>query len=158
MFGEEFAVVGVIAATILTNIFICHIVEPHVLYKYGLQRKTTKYYIRNYVYIGVFTLCLVALHFAMRSYATEWKELLVNGSIAVALAIVPSIAAMFADRDFRHYFKHILNKLSKKKVPAAEGGNSVAEEGIVLEEVQAEADVSPSENLPEDSNETSEKP
>ena len=137
--GEEFAVVGVIAATILTNLFICHIVEPHVLYKYGLQKRPSKYYIRNYIYIVVFALCLIALHFCMRSYSNEWKELLVNGCIAVAVALVPSIAAMFADGDFRHYFKHIVNKLFKRKESVQADENGDAKDTATLEKVQAEA-------------------
>lgn len=115
LFGEEFAVVGVIAATILTNLFICHIVEPYVLYRYCLNDALAKYYIRNYLYIFVFIICLVALHFSMRSYVDEWIELLVNGSISVAIASVPIIVAMLADKDFRHYFKRILSRFSKKK-------------------------------------------
>ncbi len=137
--GEEFAVVGVIAATILTNLFICHIVEPHVLYKYGLQKRPSKYYIRNYIYIVVFALCLIALHFCMRSYSNEWKELLVNGCIAVAVALVPSIAAMFADGDFRHYFKHIVNRLFKRKESVQADENGDAKDTATLEKVQAEA-------------------
>lgn len=154
LFGEEFAVVGVIAATILTNVFICHVVEPHVLYKYSLQRKTTKYYIRNYIYIGVFALCLVALHFCMRSYANEWKELLVNGSIAVAIALVPSIVAMGIDSDFRHYIKQIWNKLLKRNVHVTLN----AEEGVASEDIQIEAGNTPPENLPDDSIKTDEEP
>lgn len=154
LFGEEFAVVGVIAATILTNVFICHVVEPHVLYKYSLQRKTTKYYIRNYIYIGVFALCLVALHFCMRSYTNEWQELLVNGSIAVAIALVPSIVAMGIDSDFRHYIKQIWNKLLKRNVHVTLN----AEEGVASEDIQIEAGKTPPENLPDDSIKTDEEP
>lgn len=153
LFGEEFAVVGVIAATILTNIFICHAVEPHVLYKYGLQKKATKYYVRNYVYIGVFALCLVTLHFCMRTHTNEWKELLVNGCIAVAIAIVPSIAAMLADGDFRHYFKQIANKIFKRKASASVCVENRTGESVALNEVQVEFEDDHSENLPHDQNE-----
>lgn len=119
LFGEDFAVVGVIVATIITNLTICHIVEPYVLFKYGLNAKPTKYYIRNYLYIAVFAVSLVALHFCMQSYENEWKELLVNGCIAVAIAIVPCITAVLTNRDFRHHIKNvflkIVNKFRKEK-------------------------------------------
>ena len=75
----------------------------------------------------------------MRSYSNEWKELLVNGCIAVAVALVPSIAAMFADGDFRHYFKHIVNKLFKRKESVQADENGDAKDTATLEKVQAEA-------------------
>ncbi len=114
LFGEDFAVVGVIVATIITNLTICHIVEPHVLYKYALGDKATKFYIRNYLYIVAFAAALVVLHFCMQSYQSEWKELLVNGCIAVAIAVIPCTAAILTDRDFRHHIKNVLLKIKKK--------------------------------------------
>lgn len=107
LFGEDFAVVGVIVATIITNLTICHIVEPHVLYKYGLKSKATGYYIRNYIYVAVFAALLVALNFCLQSYDNEWKELLVNGCIAVAISVIPSIAVILLNKDFRHYFSQL---------------------------------------------------
>ena len=35
--GDELGVVGVIVATIITNLTICHIVEPLVLYKHAFE-------------------------------------------------------------------------------------------------------------------------
>ncbi|MDE7301537.1 MAG: hypothetical protein K2N47_05140, partial [Clostridia bacterium] len=113
-FGEDFAVVGVIVATIITNLTICHIVEPHVLFKYGLKSSTKKYYLRNYVYMLIFAALLVALHFCLQSYDSEWIELLVNGSIAVAIAIVPCVAVVLLNKDFRHYFKQLYQKTRAK--------------------------------------------
>lgn len=148
LFGDDFGVVGVIVATILTNLFICHVVEPHVLYKYGLNRKPTGYYIRNYIYIALFAACLVALHFCLQTYTNEWKELLVNGSIAVAIALVPSIAAMFVDKDFRLHFKNILNRIFKKKVPVNDNVPVVES----AESAKFETEKDQSVNLPNDSN------
>lgn len=114
LLGEDFAVVGVIVATIVTNLTICHLVEPHVLYKYALKSPATKYYLRNYIYIAVFAALLVALHFSMQSYSNQWKELFVNGSIAVAIAILPCIVAVLCNKDFRSYMAVISNKLRQK--------------------------------------------
>lgn len=115
--------VGVIIATIITNIFICHIVEPHVLYKFALQSKTTKYYIKNYIYIFVFAAMLVALHFCLQSYENRWIELAVNGSIALAVAVAPCVVVALIDKDFRHYFLNIFikikNKFKRKSSPDA---------------------------------------
>lgn len=113
-FGEDFAVVGVIVATIITNLTICHIVEPHVLYKYGLKIKTKEYYIRNYLYMVVFAALLVALHFCLQSYDNEWIELLVNGCIAVAISVLPCVAVVLLNKDFRHYFKNLFDRIKHK--------------------------------------------
>lgn len=114
LFGEDFAVVGVIVATIITNMTICHIIEPHVLYKFAFKSKTAKYYIRNYLYIAVFVASLVALHFCLQSYTNEWKELLINGCIALAIAVLPCTVAAFVNKDFRHYMAKIFHKLKNK--------------------------------------------
>lgn len=113
-FGDEFAVVGVIVATIITNLTICHTVEPHVLYKYGLSSSTKKYYLRNYVYMAVFAVALIAMNFSMQINSNEWIELLINGSISIAISLVISAFVIMIDKDFRHYIKIIIDKILKK--------------------------------------------
>lgn len=119
--ADEIGVVGVIVATILTNIFICHVVEPHVLYKYAFHEGVTRYYIKNYLYIVLFSCALIALHFCMVSIGDgtlsmkgEILELLANGLIAVAISVPPCLIAIFSDKDFRHYIGKIMNKAKNK--------------------------------------------
>ncbi len=112
--SEEFSVVGVIAATILTNIFICHTVEPHVLYKYALNYTTKYYYIKNYLYIALFTGTLAGLHFCHVDMAGEWPELLVNGCIAVAVSVIPILIAVLMDKDFCHWCKNLYQRMKRK--------------------------------------------
>ena len=119
IFPSEYNVVGVIVATIITNIFICHIVEPHVLYKYALRTTPRNYYIRNYVYIAVFVGWLVVMHFCMVDISNIWLQMLANGSIAIAMAIPLCVAATLLNKDFRHYFGAVLRRIkSKFKKPA----------------------------------------
>lgn len=113
--GEQFGVVGVIVATIFTNIFICHIVEPHVLHKYALKTSAKVYYIKNYCYIALFTASLVALHFCLQTAAGQLSELFINGFIAVGIAVIPSVIAVLCDRDFRNNLGKILTRFKKKK-------------------------------------------
>lgn len=112
--GPDFAVVGVIVATIITNLFICHIVEPHVLHKYTLHMSAKKYYLKNYSCMALFTVALFALHFCMVTIQNEWLELLVNGCIAVGIAIVPCAIIVIADKDFRHYFGAAIRKIKSR--------------------------------------------
>lgn len=106
--------VGVIVATIITNLFICHIVEPHVLYKYAFKMPAKGYYIRNYAYMAVFAVCLCALHFCMVDLSSRWLELIANGFIAVGIAIVPCVVTVLLNKDFRHYMKVLFEKISNK--------------------------------------------
>ena len=101
-------------ATIITNLFICHIIEPHVWYKYALHSSTKPYYIKNYICIAIFTGMLIALNYCMVSVDGEWLELLINGSIAVGLALIPCTLIIIADKDFRHYLGVFLGKIKRK--------------------------------------------
>ena len=113
VFPEQYSVVGVIVATIITNLFICHIVEPHVLYKYAFKTNTKRYYLLNYLYIAVFTGALVVLHFCMVNIDNQWLELLANGAIAVAIALFVCAVVILLNKDFRYYAKEALKKLKK---------------------------------------------
>jgi O-antigen/teichoic acid export membrane protein len=112
--SDEYKVVGVIVATIITNLLICHIVEPHVLYKYAFKQSAKKYYIRNYLYIVVFAVALVSLNFCMLNMENQWIQLLVNGCISIVISLVIAVIAILIDKDFRHYVKVFLNRIKAK--------------------------------------------
>ena len=114
LFGDEFAVVGVIVATIITNIFICHIVEPHVLFKYEFESKTSKYYLKNYLCIASFVAALFLLNFLMRSNNNVWIELLINGFISVGISLVFILVFLLIDKDFRFYINKFINKFKNR--------------------------------------------
>lgn len=109
-FNDNLAVVGVIIATIITNLFICHIVEPHVLHKYAFDCSAKKYYARIYSYIFVFVAALAALNFCTVRLENKWLELLANGCIAIAFSILPVVGAILSDRDFKDFAKAFLKK------------------------------------------------
>jgi O-antigen/teichoic acid export membrane protein len=107
-------IVGVIVATIITNIFICHIVEPHVLYKYAFKQSAKKYYIQNYLYIAIFALALIGLNFCIVDIDNQWLELLANGGISLAFSFVICTIAILVNKDFRHYIKVFINRIRNK--------------------------------------------
>ena len=111
IFNDDLAVVGVIVATIITNLTICHIVEPHVLHKYAFQTSTKKYYLRNYSYIFTFAITLLVLNFCMVHFENKLVELFVNGCIAVGLSIIPIFCSILLDKDFRYYAKEFLKRV-----------------------------------------------
>ncbi len=114
LFGDEFAVVGVIVATILTNIFICHIVEPHILYKYEFKTKTNRYFLKNYSCIAAFVGALFLLNLCMVKIENVYLELLANGFISVGISLVFVFAFSLLDKDFRFYLKRFIDKAKKR--------------------------------------------
>jgi len=113
-FPEEYQIVGVIVATIITNLLICHIVEPYVLYKYEFKRPVKSYLIRNYGYMAVFCVLLVLLDRVMRSYENEWVELLVNGAISVGISVVLIIVMYICNPLFKNTVISIWKQFKRK--------------------------------------------
>ena len=122
LWGADFAVVGVIVATIITNIFICHIVEPHVLFKYALKSDVKSHYVKNYAYIIIFTGALTALHFCMIDLSSGVANLFANGGISLAFSLTISALVILLDKDFRHYMKNFIIKFKnrRKKIPVTD--------------------------------------
>ena len=121
-FVQWLGVVGVIVATIITNLVICHIVEPYVLYKHAFNQSPKKYYFLNYGLILIFGGFLSILHFCLRSIENMWLNLLVNGCIAVALALIPLIILFIVSKTYRQnvlkafsYVFSLFKKLFKHK-------------------------------------------
>lgn len=107
-------VVGVIVATIITNLFIAHIIEPYVLFKHKLEMPVKKYYLINYVYILIFVGLLIAMHFTLISNDNQWIELFANGGISLAFSLVISTLVIFLNKNFRNYMKSFFQKLSHR--------------------------------------------
>ena len=138
LFGsEENGVVGVIVATIITNIFICHIVEPYVLHRHVFECSAKKYYLKNYALIALFVAMLFVLHVCRVELASPVATLLLaspvatlfaNGFIAVGLALIPIAFVTAVDKNFRSHLGWLgrkLNGLIKKlrhSSPETEGG------------------------------------
>lgn len=130
LFGsEENGVVGVIVATIITNIFICHIVEPYVLHRHVFECSAKKYYLKNYALIALFVAMLFVLHVCRVELASPVATLFANGFIAVGLALIPIAFVTAVDKNFRSHLGWLgkkLNGLIKKlrhSAPEEEGGS-----------------------------------
>lgn len=115
VFPKEYNVVGVIVATIITNLFICHIVEPHVLYKYAFGESAKNYYIRNYSYIVIFSIALVVMHLCNITNGNQWVELFANGGVSIAISLPISLMVILFNKDFRHYMKKVISRSGGRK-------------------------------------------
>lgn len=92
-------VTGVIAATVITNLLICHVIEPYVLYKNAFSCSPKKYYLQNYGMILIFAAALVLLSQLMQSCSSQWIELVCNGVLSVGISAVICVAALLANRE-----------------------------------------------------------
>lgn len=119
LFVLYFSVVGVIVATIITNIFICHIVEPHVLYKYGFKQKATNYYLLNFILITVFTIALTWLYFLKQKFNSVLTDFFVNGFISVGISVGTLLIMFLVSKTFREntkkLFKYGFKLITKRK-------------------------------------------
>lgn len=97
LFVNFIGVCGVIVATIITNLLICHVVEPYVLYKNAFEMSPKSYYLRNYVMIFAFTGALFLLHFCLFTKENQWTELLLNGSISVGISVLMCLIALLSN-------------------------------------------------------------
>lgn len=111
VFGEEFGVVGVILATIITNLMICHVVEPYVLYKHAFQASPKGFYLKTYLRVVVFVIVLLVLDKCMIQNENQWIELFVNGFISLGLSGVLIIVTLIIEKNFRDYCVGFLKKI-----------------------------------------------
>ena len=111
LFVKIFGITGVIIATIVTNLLICHIVEPYVLYKYAFFESPCKYYIRNYMMIAVFIVILQLFSSWMRELEHIWTEVLVNGFFSVAISVMVSAVLSLM---YKNELKLLLKSLRRR--------------------------------------------
>lgn len=98
---ENLKIVGVIVATIITTLLICDIVDPYVVFKHVFEESTKKFWIRNYLYIGLFTSSLYALNYVLQPVDGEIMGILMNGMISVAISFLLLCLIAMIDRAFR---------------------------------------------------------
>ena len=101
IFPEDLRVVGVIAATILTTLFICDIVEPFVVFRHVFQKSPRGYYVRNYGYTLLFGLCLCLMTFLGHSFDNDLLGILANGLLSVGISVAAMALLAVLDRKFR---------------------------------------------------------
>ena len=92
VFPEEYRVAGVIAATIVTSLLICHIVDPYVVYRHVFHCSVKGYWLRNYVCMGLFVIALFSLN------SLETDQLILNGLISLGISAAVLGVAVVADR------------------------------------------------------------
>lgn len=102
--------IGAITATIITNILICHIVEPYVLFKHAFETSPKKFYLRNYGMILLFGIALVVLNGIMVHNDNQWTELMKNGFLSVGVSLPFSLLIVLLNKNtVKNGLKLLLN-------------------------------------------------
>ena len=114
VFVHWFGVAGVIVATVLTNLLICHVVEPYVLYKHAFAASPKEYYLRNYSRIALFTVALLVVSRFLWHGGNMWTEFLVNGFLSVGIsAVVCGIVLLFNRELCRRLLTQVKHRIKK---------------------------------------------
>lgn len=116
IFPEDYKIVGVLVATIITDLAICHVIEPYVLFRHGLKKSLRSYYVKNYVLILIFGALLFCLDKIMVKLDGRLLQLLANAGIAILAAAAVTSLALLIDRDFRTYTKKLLKRRRKSSI------------------------------------------
>lgn len=99
LFVSWIGVVGVLVATILTNLLICHVVEPYVLYKYAFHVSPKTYYIKNYGRIALFFGAMLLMSYLQWHGGNQWTEFVVNGCLSVLISAGVCVVAFLCNRE-----------------------------------------------------------
>ena len=105
IYGEEQGVTGVILATVITNIVICHTVEPYVLFKYAFLKSSLPHIIRNYACILLFTAVLFLESRLLPDYTEGVRGFLISGAVSVFTSLALIFTALIFDKQLRKAFK-----------------------------------------------------
>ena len=110
LFVNFMGVPGVLTATIMTNLVICHIVEPYVLYKYAFDTSVKRFYLRNYGMIFLFVVVLVLFSGIMWDSDRQGVQLLVNGALSVCVSAAVCVLALIWQPEVRRNLKKIVRR------------------------------------------------
>lgn len=100
-FPENYRIVGVIAATIITTLVICDIVEPYVVYHHVFQKSPRRFYLRLYFCIGLFVAGLFIMEAIRWSCGNDFIEFLINGLMSVIVSLIVLGLSFLSDKSFR---------------------------------------------------------
>ena len=107
IFPEEYKVVGVIVATIITNLLICDTVEPFVVFHHVFGRSPKQFYFKNYSYIALFTVALLYLTYLTKATNSPITGILINGFISLGVSFLVLAFVALVDKSFRNSVKTI---------------------------------------------------
>ncbi|MBN3489979.1 hypothetical protein JV173_00480 [Acholeplasma equirhinis] len=115
-----FGPIGVLVSTIITNIFICHIVEPYVLYKHSFNLKPFKYIVSNYAVIFIYIITVFVFELLpLPTNNNVYLDLILKGFTSVFVTVTVFLVMSLFSKELRNFmkfsFKRIFNIVKKNK-------------------------------------------
>ena len=107
-FAFVFGIYGVLIATIIVDILMYHVVEPFVLFKYGLESPPYKYYLINYSLIGFFVGEVFLFNLIHINVDNIYLHFLISGCLSVAINIIPVLLVVIINPKLRQKTKKLL--------------------------------------------------
>ena len=101
VFPEEYRVVGVTVATIITTLTICDTVEPYIVFHRVFGKSPGRFYVRGYSYIALFFVCLLAMTWVVRPGGSQIVGVLRNGALSVFVSALALGLLTALDKGFR---------------------------------------------------------
>ena len=94
-------VVGVIVATVITNLLICHVIEPYVLFRHAFHASPAGYYLKNYGMMLLFGGAMLLTGRCLKSCESQWTGFFVNGFLSVGVSLGICLMVLLCSRDLR---------------------------------------------------------
>lgn len=115
IFVHIWGIVGILAATIITNLFITHIIEPYVLYKYAFNESPKSFYFYNYFGISFFILLILLFReIPFPKFDKTILVLLLKGTSSVLISVGFLTIIVFVNKKIRILFKELCSDLFRK--------------------------------------------
>lgn len=114
LFVKVIGVAGVILGTLITNVLICHVIEPYVLFRFAFNASPKRYYLRNGAFFIVFLAGLMCMNSFSVHLDNRYFELLANGFISILISVIIIGCVFLFQKDTLRYIKMNTRKGSKQ--------------------------------------------
>lgn len=104
-----YGVTGILVSNIVTNVFICHIIEPYVLYKYAFKKKMKSYFVVNNLVMILFVGIIYG--FSLLDGVFDYSNfinLLIKGFTSVVISLIALTICYLVSPTFKNSIKKII--------------------------------------------------
>lgn len=110
-----FDLAGIIIATIITNLLICYVFEPLILYKKAFNLSSKKFFIKNYAYTVIFVIAILLYDcIDLVPNQNTIASFILNGLYAASISFVIICFIFVIDKNFRNFVFGFLKKRHKR--------------------------------------------
>lgn len=103
---------GVLISTIITNLFICHIIEPYVLFKYAFGVKVRNQIMIQYTLIIVFVLSVYLFEsLTLPMIPNQFMDLILKGGTSVLLSFLSIMVIYLVIKPIRSQINIVIKRI-----------------------------------------------